>query len=148
MLILVVASLIYAVGAYFGGRIIPRFGRKPVTVVTAFLTGLFVSIFMFQTTLGLMVGFVYLGSLFYGMWQSAASNHTLEQVPQFRGSMMSLNAATMALGTAIGSSIGGLALLWIGYEGVGLTLGALLLVAALFYHFITVDPTNEPHMRE
>lgn len=147
MLVWVVGVLIFAVGSHLGGQIVPRFGRKPVTVVTTFLFGLFVSAFMLSPTLGLVMGFTFLADLFAGVQVTAVSSLTLEQVPRFRGSMMSLNSAVIALGNALGTMIGGLALLWWNFEGVGLTLGALSLVAALLYHFLVVDPTNEPHMK-
>lgn len=105
--------------------------------------GIFIITFMIPSNLWLAVGLSYLAGLFSGMRMTASVSLTLEQVPRFRGSMMSLNSAITALGGALGASVGGLILLWWDFEGVGLTLGALCLVATLIYYFLIVDPTRE-----
>lgn len=134
-------GLFYTLGSQIGGLTVTRFGRKRVTVVTAFFMGIFIIAFMTPPNLWLAVGLSYLASLFSGMRATASISLTLEQVPRFRGSMMSLNSAITALGGALGASVGGLILLRWDFEGVGLTLGALCLVAALIYYLLAVDPT-------
>ena len=67
---------------------------------------------------------------------------TLEQIPDFRGTMMSLNAAAGFMGGAIGAGVGGLVLLWWNYAGVGLVLGSMSLVISPLVYFIVVDPTS------
>ncbi len=67
---------------------------------------------------------------------------TLEQVPRFRGTMMSLNSAAESTGIALGSGLGGLVLLMYDYELVGTSLGALGVVAAFIYRSLVVDPTE------
>ena len=75
------------------------------------------------------------------MSASVAQSLNLEQVPEFRGIMMSLNSASGGLGGALGAGIGGFALLTFGYGMSGLILGALGVVSALIYMFLTTDPS-------
>jgi predicted MFS family arabinose efflux permease len=136
-------GLFYILGNLLGGRIIPRFGRKSVTVLAALLMGIFTMSVMSSHHLWLVVVLVYPLGFFSGMRQNAAYSLTLEQVPLFRGSMMSLNMAATSLGGAFGASLGGLTLLRWGFEGVGLSLGALCIVAAILYYLLAVDPAIE-----
>jgi len=76
------------------------------------------------------------------MGASAANSLTLEQVPKFRGTMMSINSAVMNLGPAIGAALGGLTLVLFDYEVLGLTLGAMGIVAAIVFQTLAIDPTR------
>jgi predicted MFS family arabinose efflux permease len=78
-----------------------------------------------------------------GMMASAASSLTLEQVPRFRGSMMSLGSAATSLGSAVGAAVGGMALIWYDYEALGSILGGLGIISAVIFYFVTIDPTRE-----
>jgi predicted MFS family arabinose efflux permease len=53
---------------------------------------------------------------------------------------MSINSAVGSVGAAIGAFIGGLALLWYGYELVGISLGAMAVVSVIITCFLVVDP--------
>jgi len=66
---------------------------------------------------------------------------TLEQVPRFRGTVMSISSAATSLGSAIGAAMGGLALLLYDYEFLGIAGGAMALVAAIFY-LLAIDPAK------
>jgi len=85
---------------------------------------------------------VLLGSFFSGLTFSASRSLTLEQVPGFRGTMMSINHAAGAAGSALGSGIGGLALLLFGYEGMAISLGAMGIVSAAIFQLLAMDPTK------
>ena len=93
----------------------------------------------------LWLAFVFSGlsALFGGIVVATSSGLTLEQVPQYRGTMMSMHYAAWSLGTALGTGVGGVALLLFDYGMLGLALGSLGLVAALVFHLLTVDPTRE-----
>ena len=81
----------------------------------------------------LMMGFVF----------TVAIGLAVEQVPEFRGSMMSLNSASGNLGMALGTSIGGVVLLRYDYGLVGLVLGVIGLLATAIYHLNVHDPTED-----
>jgi predicted MFS family arabinose efflux permease len=73
------------------------------------------------------------------MATTAAVSLTLEQVPGYAGTMMSLNAVAVNIGSAVGSGIGGLALISFGYKGLGNILGSLGVLGAFIYYFLTKD---------
>jgi predicted MFS family arabinose efflux permease len=77
------------------------------------------------------------------MVASAASSLTLEQIPEFRGTMMSIDTATINLGSAFGTALGGIALLSSGYEGLGIALGVMSVVAAVVFQVLATDPTRK-----
>ena len=77
------------------------------------------------------------------MVTSAANNLTLEQVPEFRGTMMSIDTAAINLGSALGTALGGLALLSFDYEGLGIALGVMGVAAAVVFYLLTTDPTRK-----
>lgn len=65
----------------------------------------------------------------------------------FRGTMMSVRHATVALADVLGSGIGGLALLQLGYGSMAAILGSMGIAAAVIFYLLAVDPT-ETEMRK
>jgi len=65
---------------------------------------------------------------------------TIEQVPDSRGTMMSINAIFITLGLALGGAVGGVALVLGGWISVLLSFAALSLIAVAIYFFFTKDP--------
>ena len=61
-------------------------------------------------------------------------------MPKFRGTMMSLDSAAINLGSAFGTTLGGLVLLSYGYEGMGIVLGIAGVVGAMVLYFLSKDP--------
>jgi predicted MFS family arabinose efflux permease len=137
------AASCYTLGSLVSGPIVNRFGRKTSTVLTAFLAGIFTITYVcvFNLWLSLTLGFI--DSWFFGMVTSAANSLTLEQVPEFRGTMMSIDTAAINLGSAFGTALGGLALLSFGYEGLGIALGVMGVAAAIVFYLLTTDPTSK-----
>ena len=74
---------------------------------------------------------------------TAFSSLTLEHVPRFRGTMMSLSSAALSTGAAVGTGLGGLVLLSFDYSVLGLTLGSMGIVAALIFYLFTVDTNTD-----
>jgi len=85
----------------------------------------------------------FLGSWLAGMMFSASASLELEQLPRFRGTMMSISAAMQSVGSALGAGIGGLALLIYDYELVGVSLGALAVIGAIIVHILAIDPISQ-----
>ena len=140
--IVVIAALCYTSGSLISGQFVKRFGRKPLSVLTALVAGAFTISYTNMPDLGLSLAVILLGCLFSGMRSVASTNLTLEQVPRFRGTMMSANHATLAMSDAIGSGIGGLALLMSGYGAMAATLGAMGIAAAIIFQLLAKDPTK------
>ncbi len=137
--IIIGAALCYTLGSLTAGRLVNKFGRKPLTVLTTLLGGTFTISFVYLPDLGLSLALNFLATWFSGMASSAANSLTLEQAPKFRGTMMSINSAALSFGNALGSALGGLTLILFGYEIMGSTLGAIGIVAAIVFYLLTID---------
>jgi DHA1 family inner membrane transport protein len=136
-------ALIYTIGSVVSGRIIDRFGRKRTTVATSVLAGAFTIIFLIVSDLWTSIALAYVACLFTGFRSSANTSLTLEQVPAYRGTMMSINSASWYIGTALGAGFGGLMLLWYDYNMLGVTLGGAGIAASLLFQVLTREPTEK-----
>jgi len=139
--IITVVALSYTAGSIVVGRLVDRYGRRRLTLATTFLAASFTILMTLSPDFILALLFDFLSAWFFGMSASVAHSLNLEQVPEFRGIMMSLNSASGGLGAALGAGIGGFVLLTYGYGTSGITLGGLGVVSALIYLFLTTDPS-------
>jgi predicted MFS family arabinose efflux permease len=137
--IVIGAALCYTLGSLAAGRLVNKFGRKTVAVVTTFLAGILTIFFVYLPNLWLSLALFILDAWFFGMASSAANSLSLEQAPRFRGTMMSMNSAAISLGNAAGSAVGGLILFLLDYGAMASTLGVMGIVAAIILHFLTID---------
>jgi len=137
--IIIGAALCYTLGSLVAGRLVNKFGRKSLTVLTSLLAGFFIISFVYLPNLWLSLTLNFLGTWSAGMASSAANSLALEQAPRFRGTMMSVNSAALSFGSALGSALGGLALVLFNYEVMGSILGVMGIVAAIIFHFLTID---------
>jgi len=142
-LAILLAASCYTVGSLVSGRFVDRIGRKPFTAMTVLLASaftvsfVFVHDFMFSLILNLTA------ALLFGMVTAAVISLTLEQVPGYAGTMMSVDSAFVNLGYALGAAVGGIALIWFDYEGLGAALGFFGVVAALVFFLFARDPTRK-----
>ena len=141
-LILLGGALFYVLGSLASGLFVNRFGRKPGAVLTALLSGIFAIAYVFTPNLWFSIVLMLIASWFFGMVASAANSLTLEQIPRLRGTMMSIDTAVINIGSAIGTTVGGLALLYLNYEGLASVLGAIGIVAAMVLYLLAKDPTR------
>jgi DHA1 family bicyclomycin/chloramphenicol resistance-like MFS transporter len=140
-------TAVVTVGAIIGGHIVNRVGRKRLTVVGIFSAGLLVLLAYSVPVLSIFLALRWTASAFAGIAVAASSNLILEQVPQFRGTAMSLNSAFGGVGSAIGFTVAGTVLnLYanppIGFQMLGLTVGAFAFTAALVILFFAKDPVR------
>jgi len=142
-LVVLVAASCYTVGSLISGRLVDRIGRKPFTVMTALLAGTFTVSFVFVPNFWFSLLLSLTADLIFGMVTAVAISLTLEQVPAYRGTMMSVDSAFVNLGYALGAAVGGMALIWFGYEGLGATLGLFGVVAAVVFYIFARDPTRK-----
>ena len=136
-------ALFFTVGSITSGRLVKRYGRKGVSVVTGIIAGLFIGAYTNLPNLWMSASSRFLGGLFTAFAFSAIGSLTLEQVPEFRGTLMSIRSASNSVGSALGSFLGGLALLLYGYELVGIFLGATSILASIIIYFLAQDPTEQ-----
>jgi predicted MFS family arabinose efflux permease len=136
------AAMSYTLGALISSRFVKRFGRKPVTLVSAFTAGLFTLFTTMVPNLWVSLALGLTGYIFMGLRSTASTSLTIEQVPQFRGTMMSMRSALGSIGSVLGSGLGGLALLMYGYQALGPSLGLLGLASGFIMYLVVVDPTQ------
>jgi len=141
-IIVLVAALCYTSGSLISGRLVKRLGRKMPTVLAVLVTAIFTISYANLSDLWLSLAALFLGCLFSGMRYAASTGLTLEQVSSFRGTMMSINHATVAMADALGSGVGGLALLMFGYGEMAAILGAMGIAAAIVFQLLAKDPTK------
>lgn len=141
-MVLLGGALFYALGSIITGRIVNRTGRKFSSVWTVLLAGVFTVSYAYASNLWLSLALICVASWFFGMSASACNSLSLEQVPKFRGTMMSLDSAAINLGSAFGTTLGGLVLLSFDYEGMGIALGMTGVVGAIVLYLLSKDPTR------
>jgi len=132
----------YSLGSAVCGRLVDRFGRKPLLVFTLLIESLLIVSSTNTHSLWLSLSILFVAYTLMGVVYPVAISLTLEQVPGFRGTMMSLNSAAGNLGMALGSGVGGVVLLVYDYGLVGISLGALGILGTLIYHTQVIDPTR------
>ncbi|TRO51562.1 MFS transporter, partial [Candidatus Bathyarchaeota archaeon] len=131
---------LFTLGSIVGGHLVNRIGRKrqivlmllvasPALIAAAFIPNLWISVVLHYA-------FFFVSSMGY----PASMSLTVEQVPDSRGTMMSINAVFITLGLALGAAVGGVALVFGGWVSVLLSFAALSLIAVAIYFFFTKDP--------
>jgi len=105
-----IAAVGGVVGAAVAGRMVNRFGRKPLTLVTAFVCGVLAAVFSFVPNVWISVALWTLCTVAVGMNDTALTGLSLEQVPGFRGSMMSVQGMFRNIGLILGIVISGILL--------------------------------------
>lgn len=141
---LVGLSLI-AAGAVIGGIVVNRVGRKRLTVMAMFAAGSLVLFSFFIHDLIVFLALRWMAAPLIGVIAAAATNLTLEQFPQFRGTTMSLSSAFGGVGTAAGVIVAGIVLNSfvnpeVGFQALGLTVGAFAFAGGSIILFLAKDP--------
>ncbi|NQT08740.1 MFS transporter [Candidatus Bathyarchaeota archaeon] len=133
-------------GSLFSGRLVRKFGMKPMTFLSILIIGITTSLFTIVPNLYLSLALSFSASVFSGLRDSASSSLSLEQIPRFRGTMMSLRMAAGSVGYIIGTVLGGYTLLISGYELMGFSIGVLGILSAIITFFLIRDPlAREEH---
>ncbi len=121
------ASLMFLLGSFFCGSFTERLGVKG-SLVSALGVALLSQAAYPYLPLWLGAAVIIFGHFLFSLQYSAANTLVLEQVPEYRGSMMSLSSALSYLGYGLGTAIGGATLAaagWMSLNAASATLGAL-----------------------
>jgi DHA1 family inner membrane transport protein len=131
-----------AIGGIVGGKLVNRFGRKSLAVTLNFVSGIACIVFTFIPIIGISVAIWTLAAATAGLGMAGLTNLTLEQVPTFRASMMSINGSFQYVGVALGAIIGGLVLNCFhnNFQLLMTILGSLGASAAIVLFLFTKDP--------
>jgi predicted MFS family arabinose efflux permease len=134
-------SLGYIIGSLLAGRLVNKIGRKPLVVLTALLLGLVTIVVTYPPTVLIAIVLGIIASFCAGMMITTRSSLMLEQIPSFRGTMMSASSAATGLGQLICASFGGFLLLQYGYDVLGIGLGIAGVLSAITFYKYAIDPT-------
>jgi predicted MFS family arabinose efflux permease len=134
----IVVSLITIFGSLVGGKVVNRFGRKRLTVISAFILGAIPFFYINIPNLWLSLIAWSVGAFFVGLINTAYSSLALEQAPDFRGTMMSLSEVSRYVAQALGNALAGFLLLAFNYSVVSF-LGIFSLVGAFIFQFFTIE---------
>ncbi|MCW3979081.1 MAG: MFS transporter [Candidatus Bathyarchaeota archaeon] len=135
-------ALSFIISALLGGRLVNRFGRKTTTFYSFLMVGVFSILYMNSPLYWLSLAVFMAMGVMSGIRRNASQSLALEQVPTFRGSMMSLNTAGDNLGSVLGAGIGGAMLMTSDYNLLGVVLGLLGVLSALVIKLFASDPTG------
>jgi predicted MFS family arabinose efflux permease len=141
--IIMVGAIISVIGGILAGQLINWRGRKGSIVVAGILTTIFGTAFVFIPDLWISVTLRCLSVLFGTMTITAFASLSLEQVPQFRSTMMSLISASIGIGGFLGALIGSIILNLCNYQILALILGVLS-IASIIIIIWTKEPIKQP----
>jgi MFS family permease len=133
-------ALSYVGGSLVVGRFTKWIGVRRLLLYTTGILGVF-TLFVFNAPSFLAA--VVLGavaSFFAGMLITLASSFSLEQIPEYRGTMMSIHSAAQSLGATLAAAIGGFMLVAYSYGLYSIVMGVIGIVGALIYMFMTSEP--------
>lgn len=137
----VVMALSYISGTLLARKIIPRYGRRNTAVGASILLGLFTILFTtsFNLIMALITGLT--TSFAAGVRVNASQGLNLEQLPDLRGSMMSLSSAFGSTGNVLSLSLSGYLLVNYGWDVMGSVIGVFGFVAGIILYLYSKDPT-------
>ena len=126
-----VAAFMYFVAALVIGRLVIRTGAKLLAIICLAGNGVFTMIFFFMPSALIAVPLDMTHVWFNAAAVTAIAALVLDQVPQYRGTMMSMRSIVLNAGAALGSFVGGYLLIAFGtYEAVGIVIGIMSIAAA------------------
>jgi predicted MFS family arabinose efflux permease len=137
--IVILGALTFTVGSVGASRIIDWFGKKKVIVASSLFGSLFIGLYANTPDFWISLGARMLGGFFVGVVFSGLSALLLGQVPQFRGTVMSLDSAIRSIGSAVGTLVGGIILLSGGYSQVAVVLALFGVFSALIIYLRTKE---------
>lgn len=136
----IIGASLFIAGSLSCGRLISRYGRKMVTVYASVPSGLFLLLYFNNSSVWVTLILGYFASLSNGVLLSASGSLILEQVPEFRGTLMSLSSAAGGLGGAIGVGVvGWLIIVW-GFSASSFFMIVTGVLSAIIYYYFVEEP--------
>jgi len=130
-------SLFYMVGALLASKVISRFGSKRTVYTSLFLVGIGTMVLFFLPDFYVNLVLLLTMSLIAGIMVASCQNLSLEQLPDLRGPMMSMQSVFSNIGAASSLGFSGYLLIEYGWGTMGAIVGVFGLVASfLVYSFV------------
>jgi len=129
-------AMLFIGGSLISRRIISKIGYKKATMLFAIGLGLS-TMFLFldlQTTISIAFGFS--TALMAGLFVSSSQGLNLEQIPELRGSMMSMVSAFGSAGSMLSLGLSSLLLIQYDWSTMGIVIGAFGLIGGVIVHFL------------
>ena len=128
--------LVFGVGAVFGnmlgGRLTDAIGPYRTLMLGCFATILFLPMYSLLPVPDIvLMGFTFLMSVLGWTFIVAQQTRLVEQTPERQNVVLALNAAAIYMGVALGSSLGGSIIDWVGINRLGIGAGICGVVTAL-----------------
>jgi len=137
---MIFTSLSYTSGSLLAGRFIKRLGVRGLLLVTTGALGGVTFFALNSPSFWVSFGLTVVASFFAGMMITVSSSFSLEQIPKYRGTMMSLHSVAVSTGGTLSAALGGLILVAYGYGAYSIAMGFVGLAGALAYMFLTSEP--------
>jgi len=135
-------ALSKTIGHMLIGSLVNRFGRKNVVVASVTSTAIFTAFYLVSDSLWPSMVLVCMSCVLAGFMHTSVASLNLEQVPDFRGPMMSLSTTASTIGGVIGSGLGGLTLIIYGYGVLGAVLGLLGMISGIVFYVFAQEPNS------
>ena len=137
---MIFTSLSYTAGSLSAGRFTNKLGVRSTLLVITGVLGI-ITFFVFNApSFWVSIGLAVAASFVAGMMITVSSSFSLEQIPQYRGTVMSLQSAATNLGGTLSAAVGGLLLLAYGYGVYSIAMGVVGVAGALVFRFLTAEP--------
>jgi predicted MFS family arabinose efflux permease len=137
-----VSTSLFAVGSLVAGQLANRFGVKTLTVIGALGDGVFIVLLFLSPNLWMALALNWLHVWFATTAGTALSCLALDQVPEARGTMMSMKSVFGNIGNTIGPAVGGSLLILASYPALGFVLGGMSMVASSIILFLAKDQSR------
>lgn len=134
-LIFIGNAIFMAFGSRISGRLMRRFGNQRLWTLAMVLSGasILLALIIPNQWISLILSLIL--NFQFGLAFTSANSLTLDQVPNFRGTIMSLFTAGNNMGMTLGASLGGMILLRFNYGSLGIFLGLVGFLAAVIVYF-------------
>lgn len=140
--ILMAASGVYVLSILVTGRLVNKLRTKNLVILGTLLDGVFIIGLFLAPSLWISLALNFTHVWFAGMTIASFSCLVLDQVPDSRGTMISLNRVFGKAGDALTPVVGGLVLVaFASYSPLGLALGAMSIIGAGIVFFFVHNPT-------
>ena len=141
--ILLVCALLMIIGSLVAGQIVNKFGRKRTTILCFLIDAVTLTAVFQMSNLWAAMIFNFVHVFFVGAAISAFNCLAIDQIPQSRGTMMSMTSLFGKIGNTIAAAVAGFVLFTTAsFQIAGIVFGSMTLAIAIILG-LTKDPQTE-----